>query len=398
MSNRLNSDARLLLWVTAGVLCLILVTALLAPARGDYDYVPSTWNTGSAGAKAAYLLLPQLGYRTARWEQPAAKLAQVDAAHTTLVLADAYMSTVRGEQKGIADFLKRGGRVLATGGPSALLLPSSSIKQTQRLFTSLCYTTPQSLSAMGRAGKVVMQAPVQWSGARARVDQACGNDAVVVHYPVGAGEAVWWSSAEPLTNRGLHQDPNLHLLLASVGAPGRTVLFDEYIHGERKSLVSTMKGTPIAAIFWQLGLAALLLILSFSRRNGPIRALVGTPRTSPLEFAESMGALYGKAEATSVAVGAAERRLKEFLQNEGGIPLDTLRSGPEAIAAATAERFNRPQQDLEADLKAAREAEVTKLRPKAALHLVRRLDRHIAGLRAQIRNTHAAQQNGEKRD
>ena len=398
MSDRLNNDARILLWVTAGVLVLILVTAFLAPARGDYDYVPSTWNTGSAGAKAAYLLLPQLGYKTARWEQPAAKLTQVDAAHTTLVLADAYMSSVRSEEKGIADFLQRGGRVVATGAASALLLPSSSIKQTQRLFTALCYTTPESLSPMGRAGVVAMPASIQWSGTRAQVDQACGSDAVVVHYSVGAGEVIWWSSAAPLSNRGLRQDPDLRLLLASVDAPGRTVLFDEYIHGERKSLIATMNGTPVFAICWQLGLVSLLLILSFSRRIGPIRALVTTPRTSPLEFAESMGALYGKAEATSVAVGAAERRLKDFLHNEGGIPLETLCSGPEAIAAAVAERFNGPQHDLEIDLKAAREAEVAKLKRKAALDLVRRLDGHIAGLRAQIRNTHAAQQNGEKRD
>ena len=32
--------------------------------------------------------------------------------------------------------------------------------------------------------------------------------------------------------------------------------------------------------------AALLLILSFSRRNGPLRMPVNVPRTSPIEFAE----------------------------------------------------------------------------------------------------------------
>ncbi|HUY82854.1 MAG TPA: DUF4350 domain-containing protein [Acidobacteriaceae bacterium] len=398
MSGRLSGDVRLLLWVTASVLVIILVAAFLAPARGDYDYVPSTWNTGSAGAKAAYLLLAQLGYKTARWEQPAAQLSQVDAAHTTLVLADAYLSNVRDEEKGIADFLKRGGRVLATGAESALLLPSSSIKQADQIFSGLCFTTPQSLSAMGRAGKVAMPVPIQWIGRNAQVDQACGDNAVVVHYSVNAGEAVWWSSAAPLSNRGLHRDADLRLLLASVGAPGRTVLFDEYIHGERKSIASTIKGTPVAAIFWQLALVTLLLILSFSRRNGPIRALVSTPRTSPLEFAESMGALYGKAGATDVAVGAAERRLMEFLHTAGGIPQQTLRSGPEAIAAAVAARFAYTTTDLQVDLQAAQEAAHAKLRAKAALELVRRLDRHIASLRARMRDSHAAQQNGDKRD
>lgn len=398
MSTRLSGDARLSLWVTAGVFAIIFVAAVIAPARGDYDIVPSTWNTGSAGAKAAYLLLGQLGYKAARWQQPAAQLNQVDADHTTLILADAFLSQVRTEQAGINDFLRRGGRVLATGPASALLLPSSGIKPSGEVFTALCYTTPRSLSAMGRAGVIPMPAPVRWSGAAAEVDQACGNDAVVVHYSVGSGEAIWWSSAQPLTNSGLHQDPSLRLLLASVGAPGRTVLFDEYIHGDRKSLLSTLKGTPISAISWQLALVALLLILSFSRRNGPIRALAGPARTSPLEFAESMGALYGKAKATEVAVGAAERRLNAFLHAEGGIPLETLRSGPDAIAAAVAARFTAADPQLRDDLLAAQEARSLKLTSKAALELVRRLDRHVAALRAQMRDSHRAPQNGEQRD
>lgn len=398
MSGRLSGDARLMLWVSSCVLVIIVVAALLAPARGDYDPVPSTWNTGSAGAKAAYLLLEQLGYKTSRWEQPAAQLSQVDAAHTTLVLAGSELGDLHGEQGGIAEFLKRGGRVLATGALSALLLPDSSVKKSDQLFKDLCYTTPQSLSALGRAGKIVMPVPAQWDGLNAQVDQACGSDAVVVHYPVGAGEAVWWSSSAPLSNRGLRSDADLRLLLASVGAPGRAVLFDEYIHGERPGILSTVKGTPVAAICLQLALVALLLVLSFGRRNGPLRELALPPRTSPLEFAESMGALYGKAGATEVAVGAAARRLGDFLHNEGGIPLETLRSGPGAVASAVAERFRYTGPEFAEDLKSAREAESTKLRAKGALELVRRLDQHIAGLRARMRDSHSSLRNGEKRD
>lgn len=398
MRGRLSGDARLMLWVSSGALVIIAVVALLAPARGDYDLVPSTWNTGSAGAKAAYLLLQQLGYKTARWEQPAAQLSQVDAAHTTLVLADSGLADIRSEQPGIEKFLQRGGRVLATGARSALMLPASSVKKSDQVFSRLCYTTPQSLSALGRAGKIAMPVPIRWDGNNAQVDQACGDDAVVVHYPVGAGNAVWWSSSAPLSNRGLREDADLRLLLASVGTPRRTVLFDEYIHGERKSILSTVRGTPVAAICLQLALVALLLVFSFGRRNGPLRELATTPRTSPLEFAESMGALYGKAGATEVAVGAAERRLRDFLHNEGGIPLETLRSGPDAIAAAVAARFTYTGPELATDLKAANEADMAKLSAKGALELVRRLDQHIARLKARIRDSYSAQQNGEKRD
>ncbi|HEX5235363.1 MAG TPA: DUF4350 domain-containing protein [Silvibacterium sp.] len=394
MSGKLSADARLVAWACAGVLAIIVVAAVFAPAREDHDAVPSTWNSGSRGAKAAYLLLGQLGYETARWVRPAADLSAVDAAHTTLVLADAQLGDFGKEKAGIAEFLNDGGRVVATGTLSALMLPESHIGPPARIYTALCYTTPQSLSGMGRAGQIAIPVTVRWKedvAPGAAVDQACGSDAVVVHYGVSshpstpdsiAGEVVWWSSSHPLSNRGLREDADLRLLLASVGEPGRQVLFDEYIHGAREGIWATTKGTPVNALCWQLAAIALLLVLSFGRRSGPVRALSRPTRGSPLEFAESMGALYRKAGAADVATSAAERRLMDFLHKEGGIPRETLRAGPDAIAAAVATRFFYAPAEFPIDLKAAREAEFNRVSAKGALELVRRLDRHGANLEA----------------
>ncbi|MGB7191695.1 MAG: DUF4350 domain-containing protein [Acidobacteriaceae bacterium] len=390
MSRRLTGDARVVVWASVGVLAVILVGAFLAPAREDNDPIPSTWNSGSLGAKAAYELLGQLGYTTARWDKPAADLREVDAAKTTLVLAETWMAVAdsRKEKAGVAAFLKRGGRVVAAGAITALMLPDARIGPPGHIYTKLCYTTPQSLNGLGRAGRIAMPVPTRWTSSDARVDQACGEDAVVVHYGEGAGAVVWWSSAAPLTNRGLKQDAALRLLLASVGGPGRTVLFDEYIHGERESLWATVSGTPVKALCWQLALVALLLVLSFGRRSGPMRALARVSRASPLEFAESMGALYEKAGAADVAVGASERRLMDFLRNEGGLSSETLRSGPEAVAAAVAARFGYAGSELAEDLKAAREAEFSRLSAKSALEMVRRMDGHIARLRTLMTDSH----------
>jgi hypothetical protein len=385
VSGRLTGDARVILWACAGVLVVILIGAFLAPAREDNNPVPTTWNSGSLGAKAAYELLGQLGYKTARWDKPASALSAVDAEQTTLILAESWMMDPHNEKAGIADFLKRGGRVLATGGLSAMMLPEAHVGPPGHIYTKLCYTTPQSLSGPGRAGRLAMPVPVKWTSG-ARVDQACGQDAVVVHYAVGAGEVFWWSSAAPLTNRGLKDNADLRLLLASVGGPGRRVLFDEYIHGERESLMATVSGTPVKALGWQLAAVALLLVLSFGRRSGPLRELAGAQRASPLEFAESMGALYEKAGAADVAVGAAKRRLMEFLQKEGGVPGETLRSGPDAIAAAVAARFAYAGPEFAEDLKAAHDAEYSRLSAKSALELVRRLDGHIGKLRKRMRD------------
>ncbi|MBB6145040.1 hypothetical protein HNQ77_002996 [Silvibacterium bohemicum] len=400
MNKKLGKDARILLGVTVAAVCVIVIGAFFAPAQVDTDHTPSTFNSGSAGAKAAYLLLNRLGYRTERLDESAAALDHVDAPHATLILAEAPSLDYRKEKPPIADFLRLGGHVLATGESSAAMLPDSHIAQPNGLHTALCYTTPQGLSPLARAGRVAIEVPMRWSSndATTRIDQLCGDDAVVIHYAVGKGEVIWWSSPLPLSNRGLREDPSLKLLLASVGPPGSLVIFDEYIHGARPDLWATASGTPVAAMGWQLAGVAILLVLSFGRRNGPLRALVSSPRTSPLEFAESMGDLYRKAGAVDVVTGCAERRLLHFLETQGGIPRERLRSAPEAIAATVAERFRYRGTGLAEDIKAAREAEFAKLAPKSALALVKRLDHHIANLTGLMKHSKSENPHGELRD
>ena len=400
MKTRLSADTGLVIGVVLVVVAVIVAGAFVAPAREDRDPTPSTENNGSAGAKGAYLLLSRLGYRVDRWDQPVKALSTTSAVHTTLILADARMSDIREEATALTTFLDHGGRVVATGPISALMLPDAHIGGPSHFYTALCYTTPQGLSALARAGRVAMPVTVRWNSdaPSLRVDQSCGDDAVVVHYPVGQGEVIWWSSSAPLSNRGLRNGANLKLLLASVGEPGRTVLFDEYIHGGRQDLWETARGTPAAAMGWQLAAVALLLIASFGRRNGPLRGLVQIPRTSPLEFAESMGDLYRKADAVSVATGCAERRLMHFLEYEGGIPHETLRRSPEEIAQAVGQRFLYRDAALAMDLKAAREAEFNKLSAKSALGLIRRIDQHMVKLAALMRHSQAAAQDQARRD
>jgi Domain of unknown function (DUF4350) len=391
---KLSADAGLVFGILLVVMAVIVAGAFVAPAREDRDPTPSTENNGSAGAKGTYLLLSRLGYHVDRWDQPVKALSTTSAAHTTLILADARMSDIREEVTALTTFLNHGGRVVATGPISALMVPDAHIGAPSHFYTALCYTTPQGLSALARAGRVAMPVTVRWNSdaPSLRVDQSCGDDAVVVHYPVGQGEVIWWSSSAPLSNRGLRNGANLKLLLASIGEPGRIVLFDEYIHGGRQDLWDTARGTPAAAMGWQLAAVALLVVASFGRRSGPLRGLVQVPRTSPLEFAESMGDLYRKADAVSVATGCAERRLMHFLEYEGGIPRETLRRSPEEIAQAVSQRFLYRDAALAMDLKAAREAEFNKLSAKSALGLIRRMDQHMAKLAALMRHSQTARQ------
>ena len=275
-------------------------------------------------------------------------------------------------------FLERGGRVLTTGEEGALLIPGGSASRGRRL-GSLCYTEPEGPGPMAAAGSVETYDPVRWAaeGPAVRVEQRCGLDAVAVRVPVGRGEAVWWSSPAPLTNAELKKDADLKLFLASLNGNGggldRTVLFDESLQQLVRSKWTATRGLPL---WWLLGQAALvfgLLVFSFSRRRGPVRLPVAVPRSSPVEFAVSMGDLYERAGAYGAAIDAARRRLERVLVRGAGLPSGTVQGGPAVVVTALEERFGGSWSSLGEHLREAAAAGEARLKPGSALRLVQAL-------------------------
>jgi Domain of unknown function (DUF4350) len=384
------SDRRMVLGILGAVVALMVLISIFLPANDDSNPSPTTYNSGSAGTKGVYLVLGELGYGAQRWEAPPGDLKGVDATKATLILAEPNFPTENAKQvqAEISDFLSRGGRVVATGREGAYFLPGAKTDAPTRFYQKLCFSTPEGQGPLARVGKVSLADNVRWTalGPEFRVSQLCGDDAVVVSYQYGAGEAIWWSSPLPMTNRGLKEDASLKLVLASVGGADRQVLFDEYFHGERASLWDTAKGLPIKQIAWQCVAIAVLLVLSFGRRNGPLRLPVRLPRSSPLEFAESMGRLYKKAGATQAAVEGARRRLLKFLEEQCGIPREVLRSTPEAIVEAIEERMGGRWNTLGEHLTQAVEAEHSAVTPASTLELVKALDRDQRDLAEGIRS------------
>ena len=386
-----NAERKFVFLFAGAVLLVIVAASLLAPPSDDSDKSPTTYNSGTNGVKAAYLLLGDLGYSTARWDQPPSALTDEDAPTTTIIYAnpdvpaDKY-AEVRAD---IAAFLQRGGHVLITGPEGASLLPGGSSAQPTQPFDRLCITTPEGRGPLARAGKVSINDNARWTAMSpaVHVEQWCGGDAVVVSYHVGPGTAIWWSSALPLTNLGLKNDPSLKLLLATVDTlasssnqPRPTVLFDAYFHTIQTSLSDYTRGLPLAQIGWQTAAVALLLVLSYSRRSGPIRLLTRLPRTSPIEFAESMGQLYRKAGATQAATSSARRRLLGFLHDRCGVPRTVAQSNSSEIADALSARYPGDWTSLADHLAQAANAEYQQLTPRGALALVKALDQDLQTL------------------
>ncbi len=402
-----SGAARVIVLVSLVCLLLVVAVAVFSPGAED-DPTPATWNTGKAGAKAALLLLGSLGYHAAASDRPLAELSSLpDAAHTTLILAEPQLPAddLKADRAALGAFLKHGGSVLATGLAGAALLDRSEVHASTRMFQSLCLTVPEGRSPMARAGSVPIAVPVSWTGepsTSALVAQRCGDEAVVVRWRVGTGTATWWSSATPLGNQGLHNDASLRLLLASLApfsdstrARRRTILFDESLHGvDAARETSPLQGLPLPMLLGQAALVAALLLFSRSRRHGPIRSPAGAAaRTSPLEFAWSMGALYSRAGAHSAPVEAAERRLLRVLAIAGGLPQSVLTAGPAAIGTALRDRFGEQEAwgILERDLARAAHAAEAKSSPADTLSLVRALDAHAVALPRQISSQRSMQ-------
>ncbi len=387
-----GTDRRIVLWLAGGVLLLIVLVSVFAPATRDDDPRPTTYNSGTHGAKAAFLLLADLGYSVLRSnEDVVAALEQADAQHTTYILAEPNApgeESQKREYESLHRFLDRGGRVLATGFAGAHFLPGGRTGEVTQMLNGLCNTTTEGHSAYTAVGSVATYDDSPWNAADplVRVDHRCGNDAVVVHrsFPNG-GEMVWWSTAEPFSNRGLAQDSSLHLLLTAIGpSAGRRVVFDEFYHGAQGSPSDYLKGLPLRSLAVQVALLFGLLVFSFSRRSGPVRDPTPAVRTSPIEFARNMGALYERAGATQPATEAARRRLLHFLAASCGLPADVLRGSAGGIASLVQGRFGLDATTLQAALEQAEGARYDRLRPREALLVVRNLDRERERLQAAI--------------
>jgi len=381
-----KTDRRMLLLLSAAVVLLVAGVCVIAPAASDENKEPTTYNADADGAKAAFLTLQQLGFDAQRWDRPTDELDSIDPARTTLVLAQPMVNL--GEKKDVAaelkQFMERGGRVLLTDADGSLL-PEGETLPPSPFQKGLCETTPEGPGTLARAGQVELAEHERWGaeGPQFRVEQRCGRDAVVVQYPVGKGEAVWWSSSTPLSNAGLKTDADLKLLLASLGEQ-RTVLFDEYLH-KPHSESDPIKGLPLHWLGLQAALLFGLLVLSFSRRKGPLRLPVTLPRSSPLEFAESMGDLYAKAGATGAATGAAERRLLRTLHREAGVAKATIDLGPQAVGYALRTRLGGDWTRLADHLREASAVTNTPIAPRSALSLVRALSEDEAQIRAALK-------------
>jgi hypothetical protein len=367
-------DRRLLIGAGVAMVVLLALTFVLAPtpAQQSIGY-PSSYSPEWAGAKAAFLLLGQLGYRVERWERPPEELP-AEPQGTVLILAEPSEDPSSEERIAIRDFVSQGGRVLALGGAAAKLAPDAAAKEVPSWdLQSKTYSSLLPSPLTHDAPEITMIAPDQWTAHKPAQLGLYGSEEkpVVVSYHVGRGEVIWWASSSPLSNGLIREKNNLTFFLNAVGPTSSHILWDEYFHGSRGSLFSYFGETPLPWAGLQIGLAFLAALFTFSRRSGPVRVPAAESRLSPLEFVETLGDLYQSAHASTAAVGVAYQRFRASLSRKLGAP--TKAKLPE-LARAAHGRFGWPEASLLDTLaRSERAMRNINLDEKEALELVRQL-------------------------
>lgn len=377
MSVRASLDRRdrtLLLGCGALVIIFIIVLAFFSPASDNDDPTPSSYSTTPHGAKAAYELLRQAGYQVERQSDPLAQIADRVDDHATVVIAEPYLRNVAASQSAVEALLEKGARVLVTGFSGGWLVPESAL-QDYRYSRPACVADPNGFQPLAASGAIRIVPEAHWKQSNLLQDVAytCQGDAVAVTYKVGKGTVVWWANSLPLENAGLQQADNLVFFLNSIGPRGTHVFWDESLHGDAPSLLGYARGTPLALAAWQGALVASLLLWSYGRRSGPLRADPVIRRTTPIEFVHSLGSLYQASGASQTAVNDAYQQFRQQLERQVGIP-QTLSPGATLMPAALRQHFGAGAEQLQQALLACEQAgETEKLSSRNALARIQAL-------------------------
>jgi hypothetical protein len=361
--------------VWACALVLIAGIVVTAPPAPEYAPVPSIYASGSGGARAAYLLLRDLHFDVRVWEEPPAGLATP----AVLILAEPSEPPSKADVTSLRKFVEAGGRVLFCGASIPKFFPKAEVSDPVDGIEWKEFSANLPSATTHNADKIVIRPEVYWETPAASQLPLYGSEdsAAVVSWKLGKGEVLWWAGATPLTNAGITRSDNLNLFLNSLGAgtlgAGMPIYWDEYFHGQRASLISYVEKTPVVWAAVQILLVALTLLFTFSRRSGPIVMPGSVSRLSPLEFVDTMGALYQHAGASVIPVDVSRRHLRLELTRRLGLPSAT----PDAdLARIAAERLQFDGASLGEMLNRATHAASTpKLRTKDALAVVQDLER-----------------------
>ncbi len=309
------------LWwsVPAASVLLLLTLAMLVGGKQDPTGRGTSYDAGSSGFRAVYLLLEDLGYPVERSKQPTGEGVR-------WVLDPAAKDA---ELPALADWVRNGG---------TLLLATSSADVARGLGLDVEIkkrdADPKDEDAEGpdltklSGGSPLVLGPRE----KGRVWVKAGGAPFVTIYDVGRGEV--WLVNRPafLTNALLPKADNAVLACRLAEAMrGDRIAFDEYVHGlrDRPSVAVLLLRPPALWMTLQLLLLTAILLWHHAPRFGSLQSVPPPRRRSVEEFLDALAALLERRGDYNNAIRTARENLARDIEQSLGLAADTP---PEILA------------------------------------------------------------------
>lgn len=362
------------------VIALSVATALLSPPSAENLPPGSSYSYEPEGTVAAYQTLARLGYTVRRSFDPVSALA-VDPESTVLIVAEPAAAAANSDRRAVQALVTAGATLLLTGCGGAAFLAGAGVTPPEGVETARTFSARSASPFSLHAPRITMRADCgTWSpGGHYATVYGDEHTAAVRAARIGRGMVVWWAGTTPATNEGIQAEGSLELLLDIVGDRSRTVLWDEFYHGQRRSLYSYAKQTPLPWAAAQLALITLAAGAIYARRRAPVIERFVEPRVSPLEFVDTMAGLYARANTAADAVATARQRLRRLLVERTGLAPNT---DDRLLATAAAGRLHVDAVELTAALEAGAAVLDERTAARDALPIVRRLQVCAAAITA----------------
>src|SRR5260370_2268204 len=318
------SDRKLL--VIGGAILLLLTAGLAFVGIDPQEQgisIPSTYSSGSGGARAAYLLLQDLHYKVSRWELSPTELRS-DADNAVLIIADPLDTPTKEEREGFENFVEDGGQVVLAGVRIKAFFPKATVTREIPTLEWKTFSADLPSNYTSAAEKIVLQSGATWQAPVASQQPLYGDprSPVVLSWRIVEGRLLCGAAATPLTNAGITREGHSNLFLNAMNFPlvadrsAVQIYWDEYFHGQRTSLWSYLQKTPVAWGLAQVAILGVIVVLTFGRRSGPIVLPPVVSRLSPLEFVDTLGGLSEPAGAAPAVVGFVYQRFRATLSRQ----------------------------------------------------------------------------------
>lgn len=170
---------------------------------------------------------------------------------------------------------------------------------------------------------------------------------LLVEAPFSNGRIIILSDPFIVSNAGINLVDNSRLAINLVTETDGLIAFDEYHHGygaNNNRFFQYFEGTPVIAIFLQVGLLAALIFFSQSRRFARPVPEPEPSRLSKLEYVSAMAELQQRTRAYDLAI---ENIYSDFRRRVSALlGLDNTTTGRRVIAEGIAERTGDNARDI----------------------------------------------------